>query len=59
MKAEGGSRVIVPLSLDLSATWRWVISFTLRTFFLPGITSVPIEMEAGGPYGCSALFWGR
>lgn len=57
MKAEGGSRGIAPLSLDLSATWRWMVSVTLRPFFLPGITSVPVEVEAGDPYGWSELLF--
>ena len=58
MKAERGSRGIAPLGLDLTATWRWVVSVTLRPFFLQGITSVPIEVEAGELYGWSALFFG-
>jgi len=35
-----------------------VFSVTFRPFFLPGITSIPVEMEAVGPYGWSALFFG-
>jgi hypothetical protein len=33
-----------------------VVSVTLQPFCIPGETSVPIEMEAGGPYGGSAIF---
>lgn len=31
--------------------------FHAPTVLSPGITSVPIEMEAGGPYGWPALFF--
>jgi hypothetical protein len=49
MKAYLGSVGIVPRILDLGTRWRWVVSFTPRTFHLQGKSPwYPLGRKLGG-----------
>jgi hypothetical protein len=45
MKTYGGSGCIAPYFLDLSTSWRWVVSFTPRPLY----PRYPLYRRLGGP----------
>jgi len=54
MKTYWGSWGIAPHILDLGIRWRWVVSFTPRSFYSQGKSPwYPLDRRLGGPESCS------
>lgn len=56
---EGVGRARTPFILNLSTSWRWVVSFTPWPLYPKERTPVPKSRRLGGPWSLSGCFWRR